>query len=441
MESLSITDIIYRIFLVFSLVFLNGFFVAAEFAIIKVRPTRVTQLIAEKSHRATLVRSITNNLDAYLSACQLGITLASLALGWIGEKFVVSLISPVLTSYGASPELIHTISTTVSFSLITILHIVLGEQAPKTFAIQKSEVVSLWIAGPLLIFYKIAYPAIWIINRLSIVTLKMFGLRNSTESDHAHTEEEIRILVNESEKNGVIDQNEKVLFENVFEFSDRVAREVMVPRTGMIVLYTEDSIEENMKIIIETHHTRYPVAEGDKDNILGFVHVTDIYSDSFNQSGRNLQSIVRKILTVPEFSELSHVLQLMKKHKTQIAIVVDEYGGTAGFLSLEDILEELVGEIEDEFDNNRPAFEEIDGGYSIDGTTMISDINNLLDLDISNDDVDTIGGWVHMILEEDPQVGKVTTIDNVTFKITETEKNRITRLFATTENDEPSVED
>lgn len=412
------------------LVFLNGFFVAAEFALVKIRASRVTQLIGEGIHRAKYVKNITNNLDAYLSACQLGITLASLGLGWAGEPVVSRMISPILTSFGLSHAVIETISIASAFIIITILHIVLGEQAPKSFAIQKSEGVSLWLAQPLLVFYKLAYPAIWVINQLSTVTLRIFGLKQASEGEQAHTEEEIRILVNESEKNGMIDKNEKVLFENIFEFSDRVARETMVPRTSMIVLYNDDPLDDNLKIIRDTHHTRYPVAEGDKDNIIGFIHVTDVYDDSFKAEHKSLHDIVRKILTVPEFAELSQVLHLMKKHRTQIAVVVDEYGGTAGLLTLEDILEELVGEIQDEFDDSKEIFEQVENGYSIDGTMMITDVNNLLHLDIDNKDVDTIGGWVHMMIEQDPQVGYFTEYENYTFTITEVEKTRVTRILA-----------
>lgn len=424
----SLLESAFNIAIVFLLVFLNAFFVAAEFSLVKVRSSRVTQLLSEGVHRARFVKTVITNIDTYLSACQLGITLASLALGWKGELIIEELIRPIFSSF-LSPANVHTISYAIAFACITILHIVIGELSPKTLAIQKTETMALWLAPPLILFYKLTSPAIKFLNFLSAITLKVFGIKPVGEHEQAHTEEEIRILVNESEKNGMIDQDERALFDNVFEFSDRVAREAMVPRTSMVVLYTEDSFEDNLKVVSETKHTRYPVAEDDKDNIIGFIHVTDLYSQSV-KGFSNIQSITRTILRVPEFMELSQVLQLMKKNRTQIAVVQEEYGGTAGILTLEDILEEIVGEIQDEFDNKRPVSEEIENGYSIDGRMLIQDVNNILSLDISNDDVDTIGGWMHMMLESDPEVGKNYLHENVNFEIDEVDKNRIVRLSA-----------
>jgi CBS domain containing-hemolysin-like protein len=411
------------------LVLMNAFFVAAEYALVKVRISRITQLISEGVYRARFVKTITSNIDTYLSACQLGITLASLALGWKGQEYTEKLITSFFFNLLPEPT-IKVISYVIAFAIITILHIVIGELCPKSMAIQKAESMALWLAPPLTLFYKITYPAIWFLNHMSSSILKFLGVKPLSEHEQAHTEEEIRILVNESEKSGIIDQEERALFDNVFEFSERVAREAMVPRTSMVVLYTEDTFEENLKVVAETKHTRYPVAEDDKDNIIGFIHVTDLYAEASKQGNSQIQNITRNILRVPEFMELSQVLQLMKKNRTQIAIVQEEYGGTAGIITLEDILEEIVGEIQDEFDNKRPVYEQIENGYSIDGRLLIQDVNNILNLNISNEDVDTIGGWIHMMIETDPEVGKIFVHENVSFEIEEVDKNRIVRLIA-----------
>ena len=438
MESDTIGQIIFNILIVLILVLLNGLFVASEFAIVKVRASRLTQLVNEGSRKARFAQRVTSNLDAYLSACQLGITLASLGLGWVGEPLIAQMIKSPLIAVGLPEAAIHTIALAAAFIFITILHIVLGELAPKSFAIQRSETAALWLSPPLMFFYKVTYPAIWILNHLSNLTLKIFGLEPVSDHEQAHTEEEIKILVNESQKSGLIDHTERVLFDNVFQFSDRLAREAMLPRTSAAVLYVDDLFEENLKIVSETRHTRYPVAKGDKDNIIGFIHVTDLYIEAQKNGEKNLENVVREVLTVPESMELSHVLRLMQKKRNQLAIVVDEYGGTAGLLTLEDILEEIVGEIQDEFDEERSVVQTLENGYSIDGRMLIEDVNNLLNTDISNEEVDTVGGWMHMILEDKAEVGQKVEHDNISFEIAEMDRHRVVRILINKPNSELS---
>ncbi len=429
MDSQSLSQILLNTFIVFLLVFINGFFVASEFALVKIRSSRLTQLVNEGSQKARFVQSITLKLDSYLSACQLGITLASLGLGWLGEPAVASMLRPVLSVIGFSETAIHTISFSIAFALITMLHIVIGELAPKSYAIQRTESTALWLSLPLMIFYKVTFPITWVLNHLSNLILKLIGLVPVSENELAHTEEEIRILVNESHKNGLIDKTESVLFDKVFEFSDRVAREAMIPRTSAVILDLDDSFEDNQEIIVNTRHTRYPVAEGDKDNILGFIHVTDLYSETLKKGNKDLKSFMRKVLFVAESMELSHVLRLMQKSRILIAIVIDEFGGTAGILTLEDVLEEIVGEIQDEFDSERPLTEEMENGYSVDGRLLIEDINSFLGSDFPNEEVDTIGGLVHMLLDDVPEVGKSISYMNYSFEIVEMERNRISRIL------------
>ena len=429
MDSHSLVQVLLNILVVLILVFINGFFVAAEFALVKIRSSRLTQLVNEGNQQARFVQNITLKLDSYLSACQLGITLASLGLGWVGEPAVAAMIRPVIALFSISDAALHTISFAIAFAVITMFHIVLGELAPKSFAIQQTEKVALWLSLPLVIFYRMTYPAIWVLNHLSNLILKIFGLEPATENEQAHTEEEIRILVTESHKSGLIDKTESVLFDKVFEFSDRVARQAMIPRTSAVILDVDDSFEENMETIIGTRHTRYPVAEGDKDNIIGFIHVTDFYAETLKAGNKDIKSFVRKILNVAESMELSHVLRLMQKSRILIAIVIDEFGGTAGILTLEDVLEEIVGEIQDEFDNERPLVETLEDGYSVYGRLLIEDLNNLLLTDISNEEVDTVGGLVHMLLEDVPEVGKSITFEQFSLEITEMERNRISRVL------------
>jgi CBS domain containing-hemolysin-like protein len=439
---------VFEIFFVLFLVLMNAFFVAAEFALVKIRPSRVNQLVNEGVLRAKLVKNVISNMDPYLSSCQLGITIASISLGWRGGYYVRELTKYFyknFTNYNLSEILLQVLSYSISFGLlfglIVIIHMVIGELSPKTLAIQKTEAFALWLTPPLFLFHRIAYPLIWTVNNLSSLLLRLLRIRNEGGYDQAHTEEEIRLLVNESEKNGMIDQEERVLFDNVFQFSDRVAREAMLPRTEMTVLYTEDTFDEIQEAIIETNHTRYPVAEDDKDNIIGFIHISDFYAESMKQENRSINNILRQILTIPEFMELSHALKLMKKNRTHIAVVLDEYGGTAGLITLEDIIEEIVGEIQDEFDNDRPILEEIENGYSIDGRMLIQDLNNMLNSDLSNEDVDTIGGWVQMMLESELEIGKIVTYHNITFEIQEIVKNIIVRIKVQISSDPQNEEE
>ncbi len=425
-------NIYFEIFLVVFLVLVNAFFVAAEFSLVKMRPSKVNQLISDGVLRAKLVKKIISNLDPYLSSCQLGITIASITLGWRVGIYVNNFMTVTFNGLTETSNITHTLSYIfsyiLSFAVIIIAHMVVGELTPKSIAIQKTEAIAMWLTPALFLFYRITAPIVWIVNNISALLLKILGFKNEPGFDQAHTEEEIRLLVNESEKNGYIDRDDSVLFHNVFQFTDRVAREAMLPRTEMAVLYLDDSFEDIQDIILETKHTRYPVAKDDKDNIVGFIHISDFYAESMKKENRNINNIKRKILTIPEFMELSDTLQLMKKNKTHIAAVLDEYGGTAGLLTLEDIIEEIVGEIQDEFDNERPIFEEIENGYSIDGRMLIQDFNNMIETDISNEDVDTIGGWVHMMLETDLTIGKTVEYKNITFKIKEIVRNIIVRL-------------
>ena len=436
MDSTSIAKIILNLIVVGILLLLNAFFVAAEFSIVRIRPTRLTQLINEGHIGAKYTSGIVKKLDAYLSACQVGITLTSVGLGWVGEPAMAYVLAPVLNLFGMPKQLLSTLSFALGYALISTLHIVLGELVPKTIAIQSTEKIAIALSIPLTGFYKVTYPIIWLLNHTANGIVKLFGLKPySSENEQAHTEEEIRLLVDESHKNGLINQTESMLVDNVFQFSDRIAREVMIPRTSTEVLFVEDSFEENYKKVSETKNTRYPVAQGDKDNIIGFVHIADFYSECLAKEEFDLRKITRQILRVPETVELTLLLKLMQKKKILIATVVDEYGGVAGIINLEDMLEEIVGDIQDEFDNERPEIENNDGIYSVDGRMLIEDLNQEIGTQISNEEVDTIAGWIHMVLEDEmPQKGKKIIRDGFVFEIAEMDRNRIARILIKREN-------
>lgn len=425
--------IVWNLLAVLVLVLLNGLFVAAEFALVKVRQSRLQQLVNEGSGKAKFALAVAQKLDTYLSATQLGITLASLGLGWVGEPAVSKLIiEPLMHAvHLESSVLTHTLSFIISFSVITFLHIVLGELAPKSLAIQKAEATSLWLSAPLLYFYKLFRPVIWLLNGTANKFLRWMGVEPASEHEAAHTEEEIRILMDESVKSGHIDQDEMALFDNIFEFSDRIAREVMLPRMDMDCLFLDLRFAENLQIVHESKHTRYPVGLGDKDQIVGFVHIVDLLTADPDEE-QELQTFIRPILNVPESMEISRVLRLMQKKHSQLAIVVDEYGGTAGLLTLEDIMEEIVGELHDEFDEGELPDIEVKETYtSVDGRVLLEDVNDLLELHIEDDEVDSIGGWLFKKLEGSPLKGKKVEYGDHVFEVSEVDRLRIVRIHIT----------
>ncbi len=393
---------------------------------VKARSSRIDTLVTDGRRGAILARNITNNLESYLSACQLGITLASLGLGWIGAPAVARLLQPLFNLLDYSETVVHGISVTFAFIIITVLHIVLGELAPKTLALRKSDSVTLLSAAPITLFYKIMSPSIWLLNGLANQILKFLNIAPESEQDSAHTEQEIRILMKESNKSGLINNTELALVNNIFGFAETTAREIMIPRTEMICLYKHVPREENIEIAYDGMRTRYPLCDGDKDNIIGFIHIKDL----LRANDIEYPNIVRPIITVPESIHISALLKLMQRGKSQIAILIDEYGGTSGLVTMEDIMEEIVGEIQDEFDEERPGIEKIrDDEYSIDGLMLIDEINERFGLEMDTNDYDTIGGWLYSRLETiPPQKGQSVEFDNHIYIVDETDNKRISRI-------------
>ncbi len=425
-----------NLLLIFVLVFLNGFFVAAEFAMVKARGSKIDTLVQEGHKRATAASHLIGHLDAYLSACQLGITLTSLGLGWIGEPAIARMLEPMFQAVHLNENLVHPLSFIIGFSFITVLHIVLGELMPKSVAIRKAETITLLTAGPMIFFRKVMSPFIWLLNGTAGMLLKPFGIDVKEDTSTAHTEEEIRILVQESHKSGLIDNTELTLMDNIFDFSETNAREIMIPRTEMSCLYGNLSFQENRAIALREMHTRYPVCERDKDNIIGFVHIKDLLKVPDNAI-LDIRDLLRPMTTVPESMPISALLKLMQKKKTQIAILIDEYGGTSGLVTLEDIMEEIVGEIQDEFDEERPDVEpREDNTYSINGMMLIEEVNSFFGLDLPTDDYDTIGGWIYSQIENPPKKNQfVVAEEGFRFTIEETDHLRISRILVRKETD------
>ncbi|UOF92945.1 hemolysin family protein [Fodinisporobacter ferrooxydans] len=408
---------------------MNGYFVAAEFSIIKVRGTRIEQLAIEGNRRAKHVKKVMEDLDAYLSATQLGITLASLGLGWIGEQSLATLIDGVFASMHLSATTVNVLSTILSFLLITALQIILGELVPKTLAIHRAEGMALFTAGILVGFHRVMYPAIWLLNKSASTILHLFGIRGNNQTELAHSEEELRMLVSQSHESGVIDETELSLFDNIFDFSNRVAREIMVPRTDMVCLYSTRTFQENLEVAESDKHTRFPLCETDKDHIIGVIHIKDLYAVALQGNYEtSLESIARDPVTVHESMLIKDVLRILQKNRSEIAIVIDEYGGTAGMVTTEDILEELVGEIQDEFDEERPFIETKGDILSIDARLLIDEVNEYLNLNLDTEEVDTIGGWMYSQFKTPPNIGSSVAVEGYQFKVTEMDNLRVTRM-------------
>lgn len=421
--------IIFNLIAVFFLVVLNGFFVAAEFSMVKMRIGRLETLAKEGSYQAKYAHKIALHLDAYLSACQLGITLASLGLGWIGEPAVAKMIAPIISQFNFSQELVTTISFIIAFTIITALHIILGELVPKTLSIQMAEKVTLLTAIPLVLFYKIMYPFIWVLNGISNKLISQAGINPDLMHEVAHSDEELRHLFEESHKSGLINQTEMVLMDNVFDFAGRTAREVMIPRTEMICLYTSNSFEENLKLVLDEQLTRYPVCKNDKDNIIGFVHIKDILTMLALKEKNDISSITRSLSTVPETIAVADLLKQMQKERSQIVLLIDEYGGTAGIVTLEDIIEEVFGEIQDEFDEEREPIEKIgEDLYSVDGLVIVGDVNDFFEINLDLEAADTIAGWLYCNLGVDPVVGQKFVCEEYEFEVEEVVNLRIVRI-------------
>ncbi|MDR4421679.1 hemolysin family protein [Bacillus paranthracis] len=423
---------IFNLVMVAILIAFTGFFVAAEFAIVKVRSSRIDQLVAEGKRGALAAKKVTTNLDEYLSACQLGITVTAMGLGWLGEPTIEKLLHPLFEKWNLNPSISSVLTFGLAFMIMTYLHVVVGELAPKTMASQKAEEVTLLSAGPLMMFYKVMYPFIWVLNGSARVVTGLFGLKPASEHEVAHTEEELRLILSDSYESGEINQAEYKYVNNIFEFDNRIAKEIMVPRTEIVGFYLEDSVEEHMKVIQNERYTRYPIFGEDKDDIIGMVNVKDFFIRYMTEDQKDLSSIrsyMRPIIEVMETTPIHDLLLQMQKKRIPMAVLYDEYGGTAGIVTLEDILEEIVGEIRDEYDEDEaPPIQHVNEQHIIvDGKVLISEVKDLFGLHIEEDDVDTIGGWI-MMQNHEIEEGQHVEAEGYEFKVLEKDAYQIKRV-------------
>ncbi|MEC0169596.1 hemolysin family protein [Paenibacillus graminis] len=415
--------------LVAILIILTAFFVATEFALVRLRGSQISQMVLEGKKNALAVQRVAANLDGYLSACQLGITITALGIGALAEPAFEQLLIPLFDLGNISHSVSEPIAFALAFIIATFLHVVVGELAPKTAAINIPEKIG-QITSPLIIwFYKILYPLIWLMNGSANLLVRMFGMKPASEHGDAHSEDEIRLILSESYESGKINKAEYGYVNRIFTFDEMLAKEIMVPRTDMVCLFTNHSLKENFEIIRKEQYTRFPVADGSKDNIIGMINTKQLYLQYDNNPDFDFKSLILPLLTVSEVTPVKTLLTRMQKERVHIALLLDEYGGTSGLITIEDILEEIVGEIRDEFDGDeRRNIEKLsDAHYLFDGNVSVLEIKELTGLDLHDDEVTTIGGWLYSHLEE-PAVGKSITHENVTLTVREMNRHRIRKV-------------
>lgn len=409
----------FEIIAVLLLVFANGFFVAAEFAIVKVRSTQIETLIQANDRRAKLAKDLITHLDAYLSATQLGITIASIGLGWIGEPAVSRMIQPLIDFIGVTnPQIIHAISFTVGFSIITFLHITLGELAPKSAAIQYPQSITLGIAFPLKLFYIVFKPFIFLLNGSANLMLRLVGI-NPAGEQLAHSEEEIRLLIADGRKSGVIDATEYKLIENIFNFTETTVKEIMVPRTEVFALDLANGFQENFKLAVESGFTRIPVFRDTIDTLVGVLYVKDLFKIDRQASGTDLEKILRPLYFAPETTSINRVMQDFMQQRVHMGIVIDEFGGTSGIVTMENILERIVGQIQDEYDEEKKDFESnSDGSFTVNAKMRIADFNQQFQSALPEDaDYETLAGFLNDHFGHIPAVGESIEFQKLSFKV------------------------
>ena len=432
-----------NLLLVVLLIALTAFFVITEFAIIKVRSTRIDQLVAEGNSRAVSVRKIISSLDEYLSASQLGITVCSLGLGWLGEPTIQKILNPLLHKAEIPSSVSHAISFVIALLLMTFLSVVFGELEPKTMAIHKAEAVALSVAKPMIIFYKIAYPFIKLLTGSSQFIVRLFGFKATPEHELAHSEEELRMILSESYESGEINQTEYKYVDRIFDFDNRIAKEIMVPRTEIVSISKDDSWEDVLHTIQTERYSRYPVIDGDKDSIIGVVHLKDLMSVAMHEdrSSLNLMDYVHPIISIIETVPIKKLLLKMQKERIHMALLFDEYGGTSGILTVEDILEEIVGDIQDEFDvDEKPEIQMIKPGhYLVDSKLLLDELNDLLHTDYYEEGIDTIGGWI-LTQQYDIKLGDSIEKNGYIFTIKDMEDRHILSIEIHSKIIPPSIE-
>ncbi len=441
-------SIFLNLFIIAFLLFANGFFVASEFAMVKVRKTRIEQLVKEGNGVAKIALEAIKDLDKFIAAVQLGITISSIGLGWVGESTLARIIEPIFEFLPGAGQTIatHTVSVSIAFALITFMHVVIGELLPKSIALEYTEKTALIVAKPMQMITFVFNPFIWILNGFGNWLLNLFKIPHSHKASLVHSTEELDMLVNASYNGGVLNETEKDMLHNVFKFSDLNAKQVMIPRTDMVCIPKDMPIEELNALAAENQYTRYPVYEEDIDHIIGLVHVKDLFSLSIKDEICPVEKILRPILMVPETITMDNLVLEFKKRKGQMAIVVDEFGGTSGLITVEDVLEEIFGEVQDEFDEEEETdIKEIAPNTYLTNAMMrvdeFAEFFNMNQEEIDDEDVDTIGGLVIKALGRLAQVNDKVTIHNLQFIVKEIDGARINKLIIIKENEPENPEE
>ncbi len=425
------------------LVFLNGFFVAAEFAIVKIRLSRLEELVAEGRPGAKVARNVVHHLDAYLSATQIGITLASLGLGWVGEPAVAHLlVEPFFAWMGfLSEAALHTTSLTIAFIFISFLHVVLGELAPKSLAIQRAEQTALGVALPLRLFYYLFLPAIWVFNGSANLLLRAVGITPVSGHELAHSAEEIRIILEHSEQSGVLSEQRHDLLEGALDIAERSVKQIMVPRVDVVYISTSAAWEQIVQTVVEHGYSRFPLCDGDLDHPIGILYAKDLLrylgQPTGPPSAEGIVALKRECLFVPESQRVETLLKRFQRSRIHLAVVVDEYGGTSGIVTLEDVLEELVGEIQDEMDQEAPLLEETpEGNYRVNGQMLIDDLADRTGVVLPDAQGDTVGGYILYRLGRVAARGDEVRADGHLLRVLEVHRRRIVRVLVS-----PAVSD
>jgi len=417
--------------LIVALLLLNAFFVLAEFALVRVRSTRLEELIQQQNWSARIAKQAQQHIDAYLNTVQVGITLASIGLGWVAEPWAAKQLQPVLTLLGiTSPRSVHVTAFIIGYLSITFLHVVLGEMVPKSVAIRRTEPAALWTAPPLNLFHRLLYPLTWLMTRCSELVLRALRIPPASPEE-AYSQEELRLLLASSRRSGALKDTEAELMEHVFSFGDKRAKDIMVPRVDMVYLSTTWSLEENLRIAEQYGFTRFPLCEGDPDKVIGIVHVKDLYRA--RQHGiDSLRHIARDCLIVPESKPTDELLREFQKQKMHMAIVVDEYGGTSGLVTIEDVIEEIVGEIYDEFEPIQPRIQKVgDNRYLVEANVELDELASQLAVEISEEDsaFETVAGYVMGKLTSLPRVGDRVPFGDYEIQVVEMRGRRVHRVY------------
>ncbi len=427
--------LILNLLVVVLLLFANAFFVATEFALVSVRKTRLAQLSKEGNKLAKIALDSINHLDRSIAAVQLGITIASIGLGWVGEAALVKLIQPIFNFLPDSMQVVatHSLAVSIAFALITFMHVVIGELMPKSIAIQHPETTALVVAKPMSFITKIFTPFIFLLNGFGNWLLSLMKIPPAHVGHLVHTVEELDMIIDESHKEGVLNDTEKDILQNVFKFSDIMAKQVMVPRPDVVSIPIDISQEELKKLTIENQYTRYPVYEEDLDKVVGILHLKDLYTLIIEGKEIILKDILRPAILVPETLTIDKLVHEFKTKRAQMALVIDEFGGVSGLVTLEDVLEEIVGEVQDEFDEEEANIRQIyENEYIANAMMRIDEFNDYFQLEAQNEvedeDIETIGGLVIKNLGHIAKEGDCCTIDGFTFKVVEVDGARIVKI-------------